>query len=485
MRVPLLGGMYQAKSIIADAQRAVNLYAEMNPKDGASPVTTYQTPGLDLLVAGPLSKPVRCTYRASDGQGFVVIGPNVYYVDSGFGYTLLGTIADLPTNVSMQDNGLVIILVDGSSTGHAIDLAAHTFGTISSTNFFGATRVDYLDTFFLLNRPGTNQWYISLSNVTYAMLVTETPTPAFDPLDIAAKVGYPDPLQTLICMHREVWLVGQLTTEIWYNAGTPDFTFGTMPGAFVEHGTIAPYSIATQDLSVYFLTQDNQGRSIVMRGASYVGERISTHAIENEIQSYGDVSDAIGCVYQQEGHTFYVLIFPSASKTWVFDQATELWHQRAWTDADGNLVRHRINCCANMYGKIVVGDWQNGNLYAFNLSTYTDVGNPISRIRSFPHLQDNLDRVMFTSFIADMQAGDAPNYTPDNPPQVSLRWSDNRGVSYGNAVMQSMGAGGEYLTNIQWSRLAMARDRVFELSWSDAVNTAVNGAFVDFMVSKS
>jgi hypothetical protein len=38
-------------------------------------------------------------------------------------------------------------------------------------------RVDYIDTFFLLNRPGTNQWYTSLSNVTFANLTgTITPT---------------------------------------------------------------------------------------------------------------------------------------------------------------------------------------------------------------------------------------------------------------------------------------------------------------------
>lgn len=486
MRIPLLGGYYQAKSLIASAQRCLNLYPEINPKDAETPVTHYQAPGLDILATAALQKPWRTLYRASDGQGFGVIGPNVYYVAPDWSQVLLGTIADSGTNVSMQDNGLVICLVDGSPNGYAIDLESHSFAPISETNFYGATRVDYLDTFFLFNRPGTNQWYISLSNVTYDMLVNENPTPAFDPLDIAAKTAYPDPIQTLICMHREVWLIGQLTIEIWYNAGTPDFTFGTMPGAYIQHGTCAPYSVATQDLAVYFLSQDLQGQAIIMRGAGYVAERISTHAIEVAIQSYAVISDSIGQCYQQEGHTFYVLIFPTANKTWVYDEASKLFHERAWTDPDnGTLNRHRMNCCANMYGKNVVGDWQNGNLYAFNLNTYTDFGGPITWGRSFPNMVDNFDRVMYSSFIADMQVATNPDLTPDNPPLVSLKWSDDRGQTYGNAVTQSMGAGGQYLTTIQWSRLGMARDRVFDLSWSAPMKTALNGAFIEFKTAGS
>lgn len=474
MRIPLIGGSYTAKSIIASAQRCINLFPEKNPPDSPAPYTHYLTPGLDTLIEGPVTKPVRCTFRASDGQLFRVVGPNVYYVNTDFEDVLLGTIADATTPVSMADNGFAIILVDGTDKGYAIDLTAHTFGNIDPTNFYGGTKVDYLDTFFLLNRPGTNQWYISLTNSTYADLIAGT---AFDALDIASKVGYPDPIQTLIAMHREVWLIGALTTEIWYNAGTPDFSFQTQPGAYIEHGTIAPYSVATQDLSVYWLSQDNEGQAMVMRGAGYTALRISTHAIEQEIQTYETITDAIGCCYQQNGHVFYVLIFPTANKTWVFDQSTELWHQRCWTDENGELDRHRINCCANAYGKIVVGDWENGNLYAFNTDTYTDDGNPISRIRSMPHLMNDNKRVVYDQFTADMQCGQIVDSSEN--PQVYLRWSDDRGQTYGNYVAQGLGQTGQYLRVLAWSRTGMARDRVYELMWSANAKTALNGAFID------
>lgn len=475
MRVPLLGGFYKARSIISSAQSCINLFPEKNPGDSPEPVTHYPTPGLTLLAAGPSANPVRCLYRASNGELFTVIGTTVYYVNSAFALTSLGTIGTSTTPVSMVDNGLAVVVVDGSANGYAIDLAAHTFGSIPPTNFYGADRVDFVDTYLLFNRPETNQWYISLASATYAML---TGGSAFDALDIAAKTGWPDNIATLMVMHREVWTLGELKSEIWYNSGAADFTFEIMPGAFVEHGTVAKYSIAAHDLSIYWLGQDLQGQAIVLRGSGYQALRISTHAIENEIASYEDISDAIGYTYQEEGHLFYVLIFPSADKTWVFDQTSELWHQRAWTDSNGNLHRHRSNCCANAYGKIVVGDWQNGNLYEMSLDAYTDNGDPISRIRSFPHLVNESDRVFYYSFTADMEVGTDSTTTPADPPVVSLAWSDDRGKTYGNKIEQSLGAGGQYKTSIQWNRLGMARDRVFELSWSAATKTALSGAYI-------
>lgn len=480
-RIPLLGGAYEARSVIAAAQKSVNLYPEINPQTAQTPepVTHYQTPGLSLLIEGDGISPGRANYRASNGDLYRIVGGNVYYVNSAFDQQLLGTISTAETPISMKDNGLVIVIVDGSSTGYAIKMVGRQFGQINGLNFYGATTVDYVDTFFLFNRPGTAQMYISVSNATFDMLLDGS---AFDALDIAAKTGAPDAIAGLIVMHREVWLVGTLTTEIWFLSGAPDFPFQALPGAFIEHGTVAPYSIVKQDLSVYWVSQDLQGQAIVIRGQSYQALRISTHAIENTISKYANISDCVSYSYQQDGHTFIVFNFPSANATWVYDQATEQWHERAWTDNDGNLNRSRVACVANAYGKIVGSDWQNGNLYELDLDAYTDNGQPISRIRAFPVLLSEAKRVTYNMFIADMEVGEddasIDGSTSIDPPVVSLRWSNDRGKTWGNRLQQTLGAAGEYGTCIQWQRTGQARYRVFELSWSAPCKTALNGAYV-------
>lgn len=483
MRVPLLGGAYTASSIIASAQRSVNLYPEENIKSSQAPVpvTQYPTPGLTLLVEG-LEAGWRCLYRDSKGALYGVLGTYVYYIDQFFTKHEIGRIVSENNPVYMADNGLAIIVVDGSPNGYAIEMGTNSFAKIGDANFLGSTRADYLDGFFILNVPDTNQWYISLALVTYADLISTAGGTAFDSTDIATKNAYPDPIQGIIVMHREIWLVGELTSEIWYNVGNTVFPFEIIPGAFIEHGTVSAFSLATQDLSVYYLSQDKQGSRMVFLGRNYQVQRISTYAIEQEWATYERVDDSIGFTYQQKGHTFYVLIFPSANKTWVFDEGTGLWHERAWTDDNGFLNRIRPNCVANAYNKIVVGDWENGNLYAWDTDAYTDNGDPISHIRGFPHLVTEANRNFYSQFIADMQVGTntgaIDGSTPFNPPVVSLRWSDDRGASYGNRVQQSMGAAGQYLTSIQFQRLGMARDRVFELSWSAPMKTALQGAWV-------
>jgi hypothetical protein len=91
--------------------------------------------------------------------------------------------------------------------------------------------------------------------------------------------------------------------------------------------------------------------------------------------------------YQQLGHTFYVLIFPTADATWVFDIGEGLWHERTWIDDSGFEHRIRANDCAAAYGIIVVGDWETGALYQWDLTVYNDNGQPIVRRRGWPDIQ--------------------------------------------------------------------------------------------------
>lgn len=512
MRIPLTGGAYAAKSVIADAQRCINLYPEQNPQDAAAPTTHYPTPGLTPYATPPSAAEARCLFRSSNGSLFVVLGNTVYSYGTFHGFQFLGTLTTSSGPVYIADNGFDAFVVDGSPVGYTIHLATNIMKQCTDAAFYGADKVDYVDGYFIFNKPNTQQFYISL----YGGI-------AFDSLDIATKNTHSDNLVTLAVMHREIWLFGDLTTEVWYNTGASDFTFGRMPGVFIEHGCAAKHSVAKIDLALFWLGKDLQGQGVVFAGKNYAAERVSTHALEQEMRTYARIDDAIGFAYLQEGHAFYVLTFPTANKTWCFDAATGQWHQRAYLETDGSLSRHRMNCHAVVDGQNIVGDWQNGNLYTLDPNAYTDAGNAIQRIRSFPHISGkDGNRVIFRQFIADMEVGnampmatisqylDAAEITSDTgvpivtdteganllitqmtsvqdqrPAQVWLRWSDDRGVTWGNPVAASIGKAGEFLTSIQWQRLGYARDRVFELSWSAPIKTALNGAFVDASRSRT
>jgi hypothetical protein len=478
-QLALTDGSYQARSVIASAQRCVNLYPEVNQLNKTlyypeqqtnSIITHYPTPGLrKLSTIG--SGPIRGLYTASNNVMYCVSGAEVYRVDSAFSGTLMGTIDAGTTPVSMCDNTIDLVIVDGTTNGYTVTLADNTFAKITDAAFYGSDRVDYIDTFLIFNKPGTPQFYSSNS-------VSVT----FDPLYFADKTAKPDYLVSAVVMHDEIWLIGEQTTEVWYNSGGADFPFSKVPGAFMQHGCMAKNSIAVQNLEVFWLSQNPQGERIVLMGTNYEVQRVSTHAIEHDISAYPVADDAIGFIYQQEGHQFYVLIFPSANRTWVFDTQTLLWHERMYLNG-GVEERIRANCAATYQGEIVVGDYANGNIYAWDLDTYTDDGQPIQRIRSFPTLQNELKRTVYRKFLADMEVGDAGTGVTDV--DVNLRYSDTGGQSWSDFMSQTAGLQGEYLTNMQWLRLGLGRRRVFELQWSAPIKTALNGAYIDIVAAAS
>lgn len=396
-RIPLLQGAYTAQSFIAAAQRCLNLYPEKNPAGEDSPTTLYLTPGLSRRGVPPQAAPVRGLYRASNGQLFSATGNGIYYVAPDWTSTLLGTTAVNTTPVKMGDNGTTMTIVDGSAFGWLVNLSSHAYSAQSDGNFFGSNFVESLDTFQLFNKPNTNIFYCSLSNST-----------TFDPLAFAAKVGYPDSLAGIAVQNRNPWLIGaQSSSEIWFDAGAPDFPFQILPGPFIEHGTDAIWSIAKQGGSVFWSSQDQYGKTIIVEGTNFSTKKISTPAIEFAISTYPTTSDAVGFCYEQRGHAFYWLKFPSANDgsgaDWVYDLTTQLWHERSWLNPGTcEPEGHRALSAAYAYGVNVVGDRATGQLYMLDPDNPTDAGAFIERRRGYPHLTVDGNRASYPSFVADM-----------------------------------------------------------------------------------
>jgi hypothetical protein len=252
-------------------------------------------------------------------------------------------------------------------------------------------------------------------------------------------------------------------------------------GAFNEIGCISPYSLAKLDNGVFWLGSDARGKGIVYRANGYTGTRISTHAVEWQIQQYADITDAFGYTYQQDGHAFYVLIFPSANTTWVYDVATQAWHERAGFE-NGQFTRHRSNCQMAFNNEIVVGDFQTGNIYAFDLEDYSDNGQIQKWYRTWralPTGQNNFKRTAQHSLQLNCEAGVGLNTGQGSDPQVMLRWSDDGGHTWSNEHWAPIGQIGAYGRRTFWRRLGMTlklRDRVYELSGTDPVKIAIMGA---------
>jgi hypothetical protein len=471
MKTPILGSAYVARSVNAADNRMVNLFPEIVPEAGKEPAFLNRAPGLKFL-ATIGSGPIRGLWAFSpqDGVAFVVSGTELYKINNSYTATLLGTVAGSGP-VSMSDNGTqLFIAANGPSYIYNNNTGA--FGQITDPDFPGAVTVCYLDGYFVFNEPNNSQnmWVTSLLDGT-----------SIDPLEYKPTDASPDGLVAVVSNFREVWAFGTNSIEVWYDSAATDFPLDRIQGAFNELGCAAPFSIAKMDNGLFWLGRDRRGQGMVYRANGYTGQRISTHAIEWQIQQYDDISDAIAYTYQQDGHSFYVLTFPTGNATWVYDAATEAWHERAgWVN--GDFTRHRSNCQMAFNNQVIVGDYANGNLYAFDLDVYADNGQIQKWLRSWralPTGQNNLKRTAHHTLQLDCESGVGLNLGQGSDPQVMLRWSDDAGHTWSNEHWSTVGKIGNYQQRVFWRRLGMTlklRDRVYELSGTDPVKTVIMGA---------
>jgi hypothetical protein len=467
MKTPILGAAYVARSVNAADNRMINIYPEVVPEGGKEPAFLQRAPGLTALATVGIG-PIRGMWTFGN-YGYVVSGPTLFQIDSNWNAVAKGTVAGTGS-VSMADNGIQLFIA-ANPQGYIYNANTGVFQQITDPDFPGATTVGYIDGYFTFNEPNSQKiWVTQLLDGT-----------SVDPLEFASAEGNPDDVVAVFVDHREVWVFGTNSTEVWYDAGLLDFPLTRIQGAYNELGCAAPYSIAKMDNQIYWLGKDARGQGMVYRAAGYIGQRVSTHAIEWQLQEYANIEDAVGYTYQQDGHSFYVLNFPSANTTWVFDVATGAWHERA-SFAAGQFNRHRGNSQMFFNSTNVIGDYQNGKIYKFDLEVYSDDGQPQKWLRSWralPAGANNLARTIQHSMQLDCETGVGLNVGQGSNPQVMLRWSDDGGHTWSNEHWKSMGQIGRYGYRTIWRRLGATmkiRDRVYEVSGTDPVRIYIMGA---------
>jgi hypothetical protein len=471
-----VGPTYTLQSFSADCQRTVNWFPQFDESGaGKSVASLFATPGLRLFTnLGGL--PTRGELTTAAGRMFCACGAKVFEVFADGSWATRGELATTTGFVGMAENGKQMMLVDGANC-YSFDLGTNIMSVMKFTDgsvLPGGAAVGFLDGYFVFNIPATQQFYITGQYDT-----------TVDPLDFASAESSPDLLTTLLCDHEELWLFGTQSVEVWYNQGGELFPLARIPGAVITHGTVAAQSPVKLDNTIYWLGQDLTGTGMVWKAVGYTPQRASNHAMEQAIRKYPRIDDAVGFAYQQDGHAFYVLNFPAGNATWVLDVATSQWHERAYLGTDGLLARHRANCHTMAFGLHLVGDWENGNLYALDPTVGDDNGREIVRLRTAPYIDGELKNIFFSRLTLDMRMGLGGDGLARLPVAI-LTYSDDGGKTWSNERTVSLGAIGNRLARAFWNRLGRSRQRVFRVQISDNIpEIALMAAYIEFDLGSS
>lgn len=435
--------------------------------------------GYYYLISGT-QQTVSFTGSTTNGSASIAVNS----IPSGLVITPLATITDtdgaIPANTAFTGvdfNSVTLSISQGATSTQASDTFTVTipvFGQITDPAFLAASRVAFIEGWLIFSEPSTRTFFTNAAT-PYTLL--------FAGSFYALKDSSTDNLVTLFENNRELWLIGERTSEVWFNAGNANFAFSRIPAVGPQIGCAAPHSITRLGPDLVWLGQNEQGENIVVRQVQYQWERISTHAIDHAIAQYPVVSDAIGFAYEEDGHWFYQLTFPTADATWVYDGKTQMWHQRASFDPVAGIYhRHRANCFANFADVRLVGDYQTGQIHQMSRSFYSDNGNPLRCQRRAPHVwsEQNRKRLFHGWLQVEFTPGVGLQTGQGSSPQAMLRWSNDGGFTWSNEHWTTIGASGATRNRAIWRRLGEARDRIYELDYSDPTARDVIGVTLFF-----
>lgn len=458
MRYPgFVGPSYTAASKLAAIERCVNLYPEqIESPGGSAQYILLPTPGWALFCTLPKS-PLRGFY-SNNGRSFAVAGDSLYELFAG------GTFQERGSGLQNLDGAAVTFASNGDG-GHQLLVTAGSKGYLFDLNtnvltfvVDGANQCGFLDGFLLALDSSTSTLKVS------ALEDGST----WDPLDRAQRNAGADRWSGMIVANKQIWLSGSLSTELWYDAGG-SFPFSPNSSVLLNVGNAAPQSFALLNGSPIWLGQTEAGPGPVYYANGYDPVRVSNHAVETAIAGYAVISDAKGWTYQENGHEFYVLTFPTAGATWVYDRMTGAWHERG-SYAGGRFVASPVYAHTYAFGKHLTGDTSSGAVYVMSSSYTSDgAGRLLRRLRRAPHLVNEGSKVVYDRLQLDLETGLGVVTGQGADPQIMLRWSDDGGQTWSAEHWASAGAMGAYSARAIWRKLGAARDRVFEISMTDPI----------------
>jgi hypothetical protein len=495
-RYGLIGPSYASQSLNADCQVTKNWYVEqLESPYGKSAMALYPTPGTQTFVTLP-GQPVRGNGELEiNGRAFAVSGPNFCEVFSNGTFNVIAQVLNDLLPVSMVASPQQLLLASGGNlyvywlqtvTGGTNPQPAGTFiqvpaaqFTIPSSGAVGMiSMVEYIDGFFLVLLKNSQAIYISAPFDASTWIVAGLP-------QIIIVSVFSDNVVSIIENQRRLYVQGRKRSTVYYDSGSANI-FDVDPSGTSENGSIAVFGVKRADNSIFWLDQDERGASVVRRMSGYTPVRVSNHAIEYAMQGYPTVSDLVTYAYQDQGHTFVQFNFPSANKTWDYDVATNMWHERAFfNQATGLYSAHKSQSHMFAFGKHLVGDPGSGNIYQMAIPVAavgggwnfaTDAGEAlIRRERRSPHISTENHWMFHNEVVFDVETGLGPQpplldgVGLARGPKLTLSWSNDYGHTWSNEYDLDAGQAGNFRSRVRRSRLGRARDRIYKIVCSDPI----------------
>ena len=361
-------------------------------------------------------------------------------------------VVDFDREVVFSDNGIDIMIVGGN--GYAYTPST---GKIKNMNieagWYPANTVTYMDGYFIFNRTGTGQFFIS------KLYSTE-----IDPIDWASAESAPDDTVAVKVSNRQLWLFGERSIEVWYDSGDPDFPFTRISGAVTDIGLVNHQSLGKSRDNIFFV--GNDFKVYITNG--YTPVVVSTPAIEKKLDKC-DSSLLTGFCFTNNGHWFYALHIDN-KYTFVYDKDTAQWHKRVSCDTSRWFIDGTVNI--NNTNDLV--GYSDKSFYGLSIHNLTEDGKPLRREAISLPINQGVNRFIVAEMQLDMETG------LQNEAKVILQLSSDGGVTWSNNHLASTGTVGNERQRVRWLRLGQHRDCIVKVVITDPIPIRILGLYARF-----
>ena len=466
-----VGGSSISQSTQQDCERTMNFYVEPGPKGGKNAAALYPMPGFQSWTS--VSQVGGRALYEMNGTMLGVVGGAAYSFDSTSAATALGTVTQDSNQAQIVSNGAVgaqFLLASGTN-GYCYTPSSMAFAQVLTGD---CTMIGMLDGYGIALNPTTSK--IRLSNLND--LTTWSGT------QFAQRGDAPDNWVAMVVNIPDIWLIGQQTGVVWYDAGAFPFPLAPRPGATFKYGIVAPWTLKTAGGYVLWLSRNAEGAGIVVQAVGYSPQRVSSYEVETAIAGYArtsSITDAEALMFQYQGHTFYVVTFPSAGASWVMDVTTGIWTEVGkWNSSmtSYGIWSPRVHCYA--FGQHITAERSNGQLSLMDGSyTSESDGSVIRRMRTTPPIFNENRQIPHRRLEVLLESGLGTQAGQGSNPLVSVEYSDDGGKTYSAPLMMAAGAVGQYSLRAYLTRLGVPRNRVYRFVMTDPIPWRLVDAFLN------
>ena len=457
--LPIFGPSHTNRSLRVGAQVTRNFYPELNELSG-EPTSLMPFPGLKSFA--------NVSPSSNRGMGifgnelYTISGTTLYKVASDATVTSIGTIAGTDRCV-LTDAGLELVITNGFTNPYSYDGTTLTQGV--NTNLTTSKYSAYINSRVVYDGLGGQLIFADLNDAL-----------SIDSANILVTEARPDDVEGVWSFRNNVYAGGDKSIQPYWNSGSGNPPYDPILNAIQDVG-IHSSTVATSRDYTYLLGRDKN----VYQYDGLTLRPIGNPAVCQSISTYTSVSDAYGVCFSFDSLDFYLLSFPTGNETWLFSDNTKLWTNLTYGTEGG---QHLISDYQFIYGKHLVSDRRNGNIYELDFDTYTDNGDVIQRQRDTISLSaKNLGLTGRSVVMNSLELLIEPGASlVSGSATVIMQYSDDNGRSWSSELWSSIGQQGDYEYRVRWFQLGRFRNRMIRFRMTDPINWVIVGARADVEV---